>query len=150
MDAEVNTAGSGEGKKHFNFWGSQNWPCKDRHATLLRFFTKAQDFVSLFNFENPCPIFFSMLKCQKFNMSDTPPTNLPSPPRAPGRGLGAASSRRGGWGVSSKSRHGRGGWQRHGPHLRRGGATAGPAAAAPEQVGAGTICDHCCVWLHFL
>uniref|UniRef100_M4AHE4 Potassium voltage-gated channel subfamily H member 7 n=1 Tax=Xiphophorus maculatus TaxID=8083 RepID=M4AHE4_XIPMA len=51
---------------------TQNQEYKGDSVLHSDFFTKAQDFVSLFNFENPCPISFSMLKCQKFNMSNIP------------------------------------------------------------------------------
>lgn len=61
-----------------------------------------------------------------------------SPSRAPIRGVGASASQWGCGGVGPVSGDtGQGGWQRHGSHLRRGGATAGPAAAAPQQVGRG-------------
>lgn len=66
-----------------------------------------------------------------------------SPSRAPHGGVGASASQWGYTRVSPVSGDaGRGGWQWHRPHLRRGGATAGPAAAAPQQVNTTHYLDY--------
>lgn len=63
-------------------------------------------------------------------------TRVSSPPRrTPQGGVGASTSYGGRRGLPPVHGDARPrGRQRLGPHLRRGGASSGPAAAAPEQV----------------